>query len=105
MTEEKEREQPNETRPSLQQCKPSSDDVRLLTLDCFDYLVGHVPDLVNWKGLEAVLFEEVKRAQSEQFKRDAHMAVVVKPVKHTHTTAVPEEGNSQKTSCLRYPSV
>lgn len=66
-----------------------------LTLDCFDDLVGHVPDLVYWKGLEVVLFEEVKRAQSKQFKRNAHMAVVVKPVEHTHTTAVPEEKQSK----------
>lgn len=79
--------------------------LKLLTLDCFDDLVGHVPDLVDWKGLEIVLFEEIERAQSKKFKRNAHMAMVVKPVKHTHKTAVTEERNRKKTSCLLHPSV
>lgn len=52
-------------------------------------------DLVNRKGLEVVLFEEVESAQSKQFKHNAHMAVVVKPVKHTHTTAVRREKQSE----------
>lgn len=78
----------------------SSDVIRLLTLDCFDDLVGHVPDLVNWKWLEVVLFEEVKSAQSKQFKHDAHMAVVVKPVKHTHTTAEGREKKQSENSML-----
>lgn len=68
---------------------------RLLTLDCFDNMVGHVPELVDWKGLEVVLFEKVERAQAEQFKRDAHVAVVVKPVKHTHTTAIRRNGKQR----------
>lgn len=68
---------------------------RLLTLDCFDDLVSHVPDLLEWKGLEAVLFEEVKRAQSKQLKHNAHMAMVVKPVKHMHKTAVTEKRKSK----------
>lgn len=100
--EEKKKNQPNETHPSLQRWTKqlyTSDVVRLLTSDCFDDLVSHMPDLVDWKGLEVVFFEKVKRAQSKEFKRNAHMAMVVKPVKHTHTTAVAEERNNiQNTS-------
>lgn len=79
--------------------------LRLLTLDCSDDLVGHVPDLVDRKGLEVVFFEEVERAQSKQFKHNAHVPVVVKPVKHTHTTAVTEKRNSALMISIRYAAL
>lgn len=56
-----------------------------LTADSVADLVGHVPDLVNGIRQEVVCLQEVKGAERQQLKRDAHVAVVVKPVQHLHT--------------------
>ena len=56
-----------------------------LTADSVADLVGHVSDLVHGIRQEVVCFQEVKGAEREQLERDAHVAVVVKPVQHLHT--------------------
>lgn len=48
-------------------------------------LEGHVSDVVNGIRQEVVCFQKVKGAERQQLKGDAHMAVVVKPVKHLNT--------------------
>lgn len=56
-----------------------------LTADSVADLEGHVSDLVNGIRQEVVFFQEVKGAERQQLKRDAHVAVVVKPIEHLHT--------------------
>lgn len=56
-----------------------------LTADSVADLVGHVSDLVNGIRQVVVCFHEVKGAERQQLKRDANVAVVVKPVQHLHT--------------------
>lgn len=56
-----------------------------LTADGVEDLMGHVSDLLNGIRQEVVCFQEVKRAERQQLKGDAHMAVVVEPVQHLHT--------------------
>lgn len=56
-----------------------------LTADGVADLVGHVSDLVNGIRQEVVCFQEVKGAERQQLKSDAHVAVVVKPIQHLHT--------------------
>lgn len=58
-----------------------------LTADGVADLLGHVSDLVHGVRQEVVGFQEVKRAERQQLERDAHVAVVVKPVQHLHTVA------------------
>lgn len=58
-----------------------------LTSDSVADLVGHVSDLVKWIRQEVVCLQEVKGAERQQLKWDAHVAIVVKPVKHLHTVA------------------
>lgn len=58
-----------------------------LTADGVADLLGHVSDLVHGIRQEVVCFQEVKRAERQQLERDAHVAVVVKPVQHLHTVA------------------
>lgn len=70
-----------------------------LTADSVADLVGHVSDLVHGIRQEAVCFHEVEGAESEQLERDAHVAVVVKPVQHLHT--VTEETRSPEMRCIR----
>lgn len=62
-----------------------------LTADSVADLLGHVSDLVNWIRQEVVWFQEVKCAERQQLKGDAHMAVVVKPVEHLHAVTDEEE--------------
>lgn len=56
-----------------------------LTADSVADLLGHVSDLVNGIRQEVVCFQEVKGADGQQLKRDAHVTVVAKPVQHLHT--------------------
>lgn len=70
-----------------------------LTADSVADLVGHVSDLVHGIRQEAVRFHEVEGAESEQLERDAHVAVVVKPVQHLHT--VTGETRSTEMRCIR----
>lgn len=56
-----------------------------LTADSVEDLVGHLSDLAHGIRQEAVCFQKVKGAERQQLERDAHMAVVVKPVQHLHT--------------------
>lgn len=58
-----------------------------LTADSVADLLGHVSDLVHGIRQEVVRFQEVKRAERQQLERDAHVAVVVKPVQHLHAVA------------------
>lgn len=44
-------------------------------------------NLSDGVGEVVVLLEEVEGAERQQFEGDAHMAVVVEPVKHPHTQA------------------
>ena len=53
-----------------------------LTLDGEAELVCHVPDLADGVREVVVLLQEVEGAQCQQLKGDAHVAVVVEPVKH-----------------------
>lgn len=63
-----------------------------LTADSVADLLGHVSNLVKWIRKEVVCLQEVKGAEREQLKRDAHVAVVVKPVEHLHTVADGKQG-------------
>lgn len=66
----------------------------VLTSHSADDLVRHVPDVFDWKRLEVVLLEEIIGAQTKQFKRDAYMAMVVKPVQHVYTS--PKAGEKEQ---------
>lgn len=58
-----------------------------LTADGVADLLGHVSDLVHGIRQEVVCLQEVKRAERQQLERDAHVAIVVKPVQHLHVVA------------------
>lgn len=62
-----------------------------LTVDSEADLVSHVSDLVKGIRQEVVCFQEVKGAERQQLKRDANVAVTVKPVQHLYTQAKKEE--------------
>lgn len=70
-----------------------------LTADSVADLLGHVSDLVNGIRQEVVCFQEVKGAERQQLKRDAHVAVVVKPVQHLHT--VTDGRRDAEIQCIR----
>lgn len=72
-----------------------------LTADSVADLVGHVSDLVNWIRQEVVCFQEVKSAERQQLKRDAHMTVVVKPVQHLHTVTDRRRNTINEGKCTR----
>ena len=59
----------------------------VLTADSPDGLIGHVSDVLDGEGLEAVLLQEVVGAQSQQLQHDAHVTVMVEPVQHPHARA------------------
>lgn len=54
-------------------------------LDSLAQLEGHVAHLMDGVGQVVVVFEEIEGAKAQKLKRDAHVAMVVKPVKHLHT--------------------
>lgn len=58
----------------------------VLTSHSSDYLVRHVPDVIDGKRLEVVLFEEIIGAEAQQLKGNANVAVVVEPVQHVNTS-------------------
>lgn len=66
-----------------------------LTSDSVANLVGHASDLVNGIRQEIVCFQEVKGAERQQLERDAHVAVVVKPVQHLHTVTDGERNKDE----------
>lgn len=53
-----------------------------LTFHSLAHLEGHVPHLVDGVRQIVVVLQEIEGAEPQQFKGDAHVAVVVKPVKH-----------------------
>lgn len=54
-------------------------------LDSIAQLIGNVADLIHRVRLVIVVFEEVEYAETEHFKSNASMAVVVKPVQDLNT--------------------
>lgn len=48
--------------------------------------------LVDRVGQVVVVFEEIEGAKAQKLERDAHVAMVVKPVKHLHTEAEKRDG-------------
>lgn len=63
----------------------SREEQGTLTFHSLAHLVSHVPYLVDGVGQIVVVLQEVKGAEPQQFKGDAHVAMVVKPVKHPDT--------------------
>lgn len=51
--------------------------------------------LVDGVGQVVVVFEEIEGAKTQKLERDAHVAMVVKPVKHLHTEARREMGEGE----------
>ena len=47
--------------------------------------MGHVAYLIDRVRQVVILFHEVKRAEGQQLKTDAHVAMEIKPVQHLHT--------------------
>lgn len=58
-----------------------------LTADGVADLLGHVSDLVNRIGQEVVCFQEVKGADRQQLKGDAHVSTEMEPAQHLHAVA------------------
>lgn len=58
-----------------------------LTADGVADLLGHVSDLVNRIRQEVVCFQEVKGADRQQLKGDAHVSAQIEPVQHLHAVA------------------
>lgn len=53
-----------------------------------------MPHLVDGVRQIVVVLQEIKSAEPQQFEGDAHVAVVVKPVKHPDTQAEEKESDS-----------
>lgn len=58
-----------------------------LTADGVADLLGHVSDLVNRIRQEVVCFQEVKGADRQQLKGDAHVSTEMEPAQHLHAVA------------------
>lgn len=50
-------------------------------------LLGHVSDLVDRIRQKVVCFQEVKGADRQRLKGDAHVAAQMEPVQHPHAVA------------------
>lgn len=79
-----------------------------LTLHSLAHLEGHVPYLVDGVRQVVVILQEIKGAEPQQLEGDAHVAVVVKPVKHPDTETdrnIPVGNSSAGTAQLCHPCV
>lgn len=79
-----------------------------LTLHSLAHLEGHVPYLVDGVRQVVVILQEIKGAESQQLKGDAHVAMVVKPVKHPDTETdrnIPVGNSSAGTAPLCHPCI
>lgn len=65
--------------------KPTTKNIKILTLHSEADLVGHVSDLTDGIGQVVVLLQKVKCAESQQLEGQTHVTVIVEPVIHLYT--------------------
>lgn len=59
-----------------------------LTGDAAEQLPGKILNLIAWKRSKVVLLEEVIHTHAEQFRHEAYVIPMVKPVQEVNTFAV-----------------